>query len=300
MKILLTGGSGFLGSYIYRILSKDHEVLTLSRRNADYNYNLELEIPIFEQQFDLVIHCAGKAHLIPVNEFDIASFYKTNIDGVLNILKGLSNSYHPKQFVFISSVSVYGLIEGEGINEMQPLLSQEPYGKSKIEGEIIVRKWCEENNIICTILRLPLVVGDNPPGNLGSMIRGIKNRYYFNIAGGKSKKSMVLATDVAKFILRAAKVGGTYNLTDGFHPTFYDLSKNIANHFGRSFVPTLPKFIAVIFATLGDLFSEKFPINTSKLTKVTSTLTFDDSKARISFGWNPSPVLESFKINKDD
>jgi hypothetical protein len=34
------------------------------------------------------------------------------------------------------------------------------------------------------------------------------------------------------------------------------------------------------------------------LSKITSTLTFDDSKARMTFGWNPSPVLESFKIKK--
>jgi nucleoside-diphosphate-sugar epimerase len=110
---------------------------------------------------------------------------------------------------------------------------------------------------------------------------------------------MVLASDIAKFILKAAEVGGTYNLSDGFHPTFYDLSKKIANQFGRTLVPTLPMFIAVIFAKVGNLFSEKFPINTSKLLKVTSTLTFDDSKARMSFGWNPSPVLESFKIEQD-
>jgi nucleoside-diphosphate-sugar epimerase len=146
---------------------------------------------------------------------------------------------------------------------------------------------------------LPLIVGPNPPGNLGAMIRGIKNRYYFNIDGGAAKKSMVLATDIARFILKAAEKGGTYNLTDGYHPTFKELSKSIANKIGKPFVPNLHKFIALILSKLGDLLGNKFPINSDKLLKITSTLTFDDTKAREAFGWDPSPVLESFKIEKD-
>ena len=299
MKILLTGGSGFLGSNIYRILSKDHDILTLSRKNADYNYNLELEIPLLQEQFDLVIHCAGKAHSIPENEYEVASFYKTNINGVENILHSLSNSYIPKQFVFISSVSVYGLIKGESIDELQPLLSQEPYGKSKIEGEIIVRNWCVEHNVICTILRLPLVVGDNPPGNLGSMIQSIKKGYYLNISNGCAKKSMVLASDIASSIIKAAKVGGTYNLSDGIHPSFKELSKIISFHLGKSKVPNLPYILAYMIALIGDLLGNRFPLDSKKLAKITSTLTFDDTKARIAFGWKPTPVLNCFKLNNN-
>jgi nucleoside-diphosphate-sugar epimerase len=299
MNILLTGATGFLGSNIYRLLSSDHQVSTLSRKNADYNYNLELELPILDKQFDLVIHCAGKAHSIPTNDFEIASFYKTNIDGIVNILHSLSNSDTPKYFVFISSVSVYGLIQGESINEKAPLLAKDAYGKSKIEAEKIVINWCNEHNVIYTILRLPLVVGDNPPGNLGSIIKGIKKGYYCNIAGGGAKKSMVLASDIASFILKAAEKGGTYNLTDGHHPSFNILSKHIAILMGKTFVPNLPKFIAIILAKIGDLLGNKSPINSVKLTKITSTLTFDDSKARATFGWDPSPVVQGFKLNNN-
>lgn len=46
----------------------------------------------------------------------------------------------------------------------------------------------KQHNVVCTILRLPLLVGTNPPGNLGAMIKGIARGYYFNIGGGKSKK----------------------------------------------------------------------------------------------------------------
>ena len=294
MEILLTGSNGFLARYLKTGISK-HNIFNLSRNNSDYNLDLSLFIPFFNEKFDLVIHSAGKAHTIPITQEERDSFNKINVIGTNNLLNGLSNKL-PKQFVFISSVSVYGLMAGENIAETSPLLATDPYGKSKIDAETVVKKWCEENNVICTILRLPLIVGDNPPGNLGAMIRGIKKGYYFNIAGGSAKKSMVLAADIAKFILKAAEVGGTYNLTDGTHPTFSDLSKSIAQQNNKSFVPNMPLTIANVLAKIGDLFGNAFPLNSNKLSKISSTLTFDDSKARAAFGWSPTPVLESFKL----
>lgn len=296
MKILLTGSNGFLGSCFYELLSKKHQIYTLSRANADYNCNLEIEIPSLINNFDLIIHSAGKAHAIPKNENQISQFNKVNVLGTINLLEGLKKHQLPKYFVFISSVSVYGLIEGKNITETTPLLAKDPYGKSKIEAESIIQKWCEKHNVICTILRLPLVVGKNPPGNLAIMIRGIKNNFYFNIAGGNAKKSMVLSIDIVNFVVKAAVVGGLYNLTDGIHPTFKDLSKRISMSLGKSFVPNIPLFLAVFLAKIGDLIGDTFPINSSKLTKITSTLTFDDSKARIAFGWKPTAVLEGLNL----
>lgn len=297
MKVLITGSNGFLGNVIYQKLKSKCNINTLGRQNSDYCVDLSSVYSInFTKQFDLVIHAAGKAHSIPKTKEAIISFDNINVIGTQKLLEGLTNNL-PNQFVFISSVSVYGLIEGESISESTPLLATDPYGKSKIEAESIVRTWCVEHNVTCTILRLPLIVGANPPGNLAAMIQGIKKGYYFNIAGGNAKKSMVQASDIAKFILKAAEVGGTYNLTDGIHPSFYELSKIISQQFGKSFIPNMPFFIAKVLAKFGDLLGNSFPINTNKLSKITSTLTFDDSKARIAFGWNPTPVLESFKLH---
>jgi nucleoside-diphosphate-sugar epimerase len=299
LKILITGHNGFLGSYIKNHLDKNNEVYTLSRSDkSNYKCSIEKQIPTFNENFEIVIHAAGKAHAISNNNFLKDDFFKINVIGVQNLLKGLVKK-RPHRFIFISTVSVYGSYEGENIDESSQLLANDPYGKSKIEAEVIVKKWCDDYNVICTILRLPLVIGANPPGNLGTMIRGIKKGYYFNIAGGNAKKSMVLATDVAKFILVAAEIGGTYNLTDGYNPTFNELSKNIANQIGKPFVPNLPRFIGLILAKFGDLLGNKFPINSDKFLKITSTLTFDDTKARLAFGWNPNPVLKNFKICKD-
>ena len=294
---LLTGSSGFLGKSILK--NSNIDLLTLGRtKNCDIINDLVYNIPNLTN-INLIIHCAGLAHFTPKDKEGDKLFYNTNVVGVKNLLSAFSTNNLPQKFVLISSVSVYGLIKGESINETTPLLAKDPYGKSKIESEKIVKNWCEKHNVICTILRLPLVVGENPPGNLGAMIQGIKKGYYFNIDGGKAKKSMVLASDIVKFILKAAEVGGTYNLTDGLHPTFNELSKNISQQLGKSFVPNMPLFMANVLAKIGDLFGNSLPINSNKLSKITSPLTFDDSKARLAFGWNPTPVLEGFKLHED-
>jgi nucleoside-diphosphate-sugar epimerase len=296
LRILISGASGFLGKYLtkhFSLLNIEFDTIGRSNNNSiitDINKKFSIT-----NRYDLVIHAAGKAHINPKTKKDLLDLHSTNVIGTQNLLDSLINSV-PKQFVYISSVSVYGLSHGEYINEAYPLLAKDPYGKSKIEAEKIVKYWCQEHNVNCTILRLPLVVGEIPPGNLGIMIQGIKKGYYFNIAGGIAKKSMVLASDIPKFILKAAEIGGTYNLTDGIHPTFNELSKSIAQNLNKSFVPNMPLFIAIVLAKTGDILGNTFPINSNKLLKITSTLTFDDSKARIAFGWNPIPVLKCFNL----
>jgi nucleoside-diphosphate-sugar epimerase len=295
LKILISGASGFFGKHLtshLSLLNYNFDTIGRSPINnivSDFEHKQSIS-----NTYTLVIHAAGKAHSVPNTKKEISDFFNINVIGTSNFLDGLTKTI-PKQFVFISSVSVYGLVEGENINESYPLLADDPYGKSKIEAEILVKEWCKEHNVICTILRLPLLVGKNPPGNLGAMIRAIKKGYYFNISGGNAKKSMVLAEDVASCILKVAEVGGIYNLTDGFHPSFYELSKNISEKLGRSFVPNLPSFAANILSLLGDFFGARFPLNSKKLKKINSTLTFDDSKARFVFGWNPNSVLSNLE-----
>ena len=291
MLILLTGANGYLGKSIVKKNVVNHILKCLSRTAGDYKVSLENEIPNFNQSFDLVIHAAGKAHSVPTTQEEKKQFYDVNVLGTQNLLKGLEVSGVPQQFVFISSVSVYGLESVVSISEEQPLLAKDAYGLSKIEAEILVSEWCKLNNVVCTILRLPLLVGENPPGNLGAMIKAIDKRYYFNIGGGKAKKSMVLAEDVAEFIPIVANRGGVYNLTDGYHPSFFELSSAIARKIKKSAPMNMPLFIAKALGFMGDFLGSKVPINSQKLKKITADLTFDDSKAR-SVGWQPRRVLD--------
>lgn len=295
MNILVTGANGFLGRFISMELEKEFQILSLSRNFGKYQVCLDKEVPYFQETFNLVIHAAGKAHSVPKTELEKKQFYDVNVKGTKNLLKGLENRVIPKQFVFISSVSVYGQEFGINISEENPLDAKDAYGLSKIKAEEIVIKWCQMNNVICTILRLPLLVGEGAPGNLGAMMKGINKGYYFNIGGGVAKKSMVLVKDVVAFIPKVATIGGIYNLTDGYHPSFYELSTAIAKQKNKRTPFNFPLFIAKLMGYTGDLLGNKFPINSLKLKKIISNLTFDDTKAREVAGWKSHGVLESLK-----
>lgn len=297
MNTYITGANGFLGKYVCEALMNLSDVHTIGRNNSNINIDIRFQKFSIIEPIDLFVHIAGKAHSVPISESEIQEFYNVNVEGTKNILESLNNN-PPKKFVYISSVSVYGVYNGSNVSEEDKLLANDPYGLSKILAERITLDWCKKNNVICTILRLPLLLGINPPGNLKSMLNAIKKGYYFNIAGGSARKSMVLASDVSKYIVRASEVGGIFNLTDGYHPNFKELSQLISLQLGKKFVPNIPLFIAKILASIGDIFGPQFPINSNKLIKITSTLTFNDEKARKAFGWNPNSVVNNFIINE--
>ncbi|WP_316786225.1 NAD-dependent epimerase/dehydratase family protein [Pedobacter frigiditerrae] len=296
MTTLLTGASGFLGKYIFAELSSFSEVITLSRNGSVINTDLTKKVPDLPE-LDLVIHAAGKAHVMPKNAVEKKQFFDVNLTGTNNLLKGLERSgFLPHTFVLISTVAVYGLDTGHLVDESAKLEAKDPYGQSKIQAEQLVLDWCKANNVIVSILRLPLLVGENPPGNLGAMINGIKHGYYFNIAGGKAKKSMVFASDVAKLIPMVAEIGGVYNVTDGYHPSFFEIAEVIAKQLDKKKPLNIPLWLARTVAIFGNLIGNKAPINSHKLNKITSELTFDDRKIRSVVNWKPHSVATNFKV----
>jgi nucleoside-diphosphate-sugar epimerase len=129
------------------------------------------------------------------------------------------------------------------------------------------------------------------------MINGIRKNRYFNIDEGRAHKSIVMAEDVASCIPAVAPIGGTYNLTDGYHPSFAELAALIANQLDKNPPPNISRWLALPLAFAGNYLGNKAPLNTDKLRKITASLTFDDKKARTVFGWNPMRVLDHFIIN---
>ncbi|WP_342330332.1 NAD-dependent epimerase/dehydratase family protein [Pedobacter sp. FW305-3-2-15-E-R2A2] len=294
--ILLTGATGFLGKTIIKELGPAVSA-SVGRSDSTFNVDLSRDIARITGQYEIVVHAAGKAHSVPKNADERQMFFDVNVTGTANLLKGLEQlDVLPKAFVFISSVAVYGMNTGNAIDENSPLNAVDAYGKSKIEAEIIVSNWCLKHGIVCSILRLPLLAGPNPPGNLAAMIKGLEKNYYFNIAGGTARKSMVLASDVALIIPVVAKIGGIYNLTDGCHPSFSELSIKIAEQLGKAKPMNIPYGIASLIAKIGDLLGTKAPLNSNKFKKIVTDLTFDDRKARELLKWSPMPVLKEFLI----
>ena len=299
-KILITGASGFLGNQILSAVKEKYNVITVGRSvinhpghhlNYDFADNKRIDLP----GIGCVIHCASKVHAIPRNQQEGEEFFTINVQGTRCLLNALEEAAL-KKFVFISSVAVYGLTEGKDISEQCPLLAIDPYGKSKIEAEKLIADWCIKKNIDFYILRLPLVAGQSAPGNLGAMVKGIKSGKYISIGKASAKKSIVLAKDVANFIAIISGPSGIYNLTDGYHPSFSELEYKIAKFYKKKKPLSLPIVAAKILGVAGDIIGSKFPVNSNKLKKITSTLTFNDSKARKLLKWNPRQVLDTWEI----
>lgn len=295
---MLTGASGFLGTAIYdSLVSKGYLVTTLGRSQADILCDLGKHIPDLPHSFDFVVHVAGKAHSVPKTQAESEAFYEVNVTGTSNLLLALGLCKPlPQSMVYISSVAVYGLSTGTNVDERAPLLAADPYGKSKIESEQLIEQFGKENHLHTCILRLPLIAGKNPPGNLGFMIRAIRKGFYFSFGNGNVRKSMVLATDVAALIPELFGTTGTYNLTDGNHPRFEEVEQAILtglNHKGT--VRKIPAFLVKWMAWCGDLLGSKAPINSVKLKKMQSELTFSDQKARTELHWNPGIVTKQIK-----
>lgn len=296
-KTLLTGANGFLGENILPMLKQQHsEVTTLGLVASNLVCDLSHEVPMLANTYTTVLHAAGKAHVVPKTPKEEKQFFDVNLQGTKNLCKGLERAGVPKAFIFISTVAVYGVEQGENIPETHPLNGTTPYAKSKIEAERFLTDWCQKNGVTLTILRPSLIAGKNPPGNLGAMIRGIASGRYFGIGGSKARKSVLMAEDIARLIPLVIEKGGIYNVCDTTHPSFGELEQLIADQLGKSKPANIPYSIAKMVALLGDLIGNKAPINSNKLKKITESLTFSNEKARRELGWEPLNVLENFKI----
>lgn len=295
--LLFTGASGFLGQNIKPLLRDKYDVKTIGLASENnYQVDLSQSIPILDQSFSVVLHAAGKAHLVPNNKGDEKVFFDVNYQGTVNLCKALENVGVPQSLIFISTVSVYGLDKGLAYTEDMPLNGSTPYAKSKIMAEEYLRNWSIKHHVILSILRPSLIAGTNPPGNLGSMIRGIQTGHYLSIAGGTTRRSIVMAEDIAKLIPLLAYKGGIYNVASSQSPTFHDLETLISSQLGKNLPISIPYWIAKLLALCGDCCGANAPINSHKLDKITSTLTFSNAKAIKELGWNPMSIMDNFRI----
>ena len=297
--VLITGWNGFLGSYLcsaYR--DNDFNVIKLGRSEKSHIFwDFQDPAPEIALNADYVVHSGGLAHLNP-EPANTDIYSNINVDGTGKLLKLLTNN-PPILFIFISSVSVYGAEKGSAIDENSKPSPKSNYAKSKLEAESMVTDWCKKNGVKCYILRLPLVVGRNPPGNLEKLINAIKSERFLLVGDGSARRSMVLAQDVASWSVKLeSHPEGVYNLTDDFDPSYSELCDVICKTCKLPEVKRAPKFIILVIAYSFDIINKiantSFSVNTKNYKQLTSHLTFSCKKAKVQ-GWNPRQVLHMGK-----
>ncbi len=220
MKILVTGGAGFIGSHTcVELIKSGHEVTVLDNL---YNSNVnvlrrigklagvtpafyEVDIrdkegleKVFEaNRFDACIHFAGlKAVGESVQKPML--YYENNIAGSLNLYECLVK-YGVKNLVFSSSATVYGdSFEVPFKEEYGRGVTTNPYGSTKLMNEIIIEDICKAHGLSAVNLRYFNPIGAHPSGLLGEVPNGIPNNlvpYIARVAEGKLEKLRVYGDD---------------------------------------------------------------------------------------------------------
>lgn len=210
MKILVTGGTGYIGSHTcVELLNSGYDVVIIdnlcnskrevvdkiesitSKKVKFYEEdvcNKEALQTIFkENKIDAVIHFAG---LKAVGESvqKPLMYYRNNLDSTLSLLE-VMNEYNCKQLVFSSSATVYGTPKSLPIKEDFPLSTTNPYGSTKLMIEDILRDlYISDNDWSIALLRYFNPIGAHSSGLIGENPNGIPNNlmpYIIKVATGE-------------------------------------------------------------------------------------------------------------------
>ena len=143
-------------------------------------------------------------------------------------------------------------------------------------------------------MRLPLIVGPKPPGNLGKLIQSIQNGHHILLKGNKAEKSVVFASDVAAFIekwlLSSDKKSGAINLSNVNTPTFNWIEKTIVYSSPKPFKTSIP--IALIWNIIVSM-RKYLGISVPFVGKLFYPLTFSDSLARDEYGYTSKELNQT-------
>lgn len=293
--LLLTGGSGFVGRHMAPHLRGRYRVATLGRgASNDIRADLSESVPELGGRFDVVVHAAALAH--PSRHTLPDDYMAVNVDGTRRLCESLEHAGVPRSLIFLSSVAVYGCDDGAaGVDESWPLAGTSPYARSKILGEQFLREWCGTHGVHLAIVRLPVLLGADAPGNMGRMIRGISRGFYVGIGRGCGMRSLTSVDDLAGLIPLLDGRDGVWNIV-GQDIMVRDLERMICAAVGRRFLPRIPTVCAKAAACAGDCLGNKFPLNNYRLRVITRSLTFSSAAARRDLGWNPAPVAPRFVL----
>ena len=215
-KILVTGGAGYIGSHTVKKLGEaGYEVViydNLSTGSSDavlYGELIQGELKdiehlaqVFAQhQFDAVLHFAASIS-VPESLEKPLDYYSNNTCNVVNVLQCCQN-FRVKQFVFSSTAAVYGEIQEYPVQETSPTLPINPYGKSKLMSETIIRDYAQASELKYVILRYFNVAGADSSGKIGQM-------------GKKAAHLIKVGCDAALGLRESASIYGTdYPTPDG-------------------------------------------------------------------------------------
>lgn len=210
MKLLITGGAGYIGSHVALALAAENHDLViydnLSTGNKEAVLNGELVVgdledteklsKLFEtHKFDGVLHFAGSI-VVPESVENPIKYYKNNTLNSLNLIE-LCRTHGVNKFIFSSTAAVYGLPDSGLCSEESPTEPINPYGQSKLMTEHMLKDVSFSSDFKFVALRYFNVAGADPEGRIGQSFPQATHliKVASELACGKRNEMKVFGTD---------------------------------------------------------------------------------------------------------
>lgn len=316
MKILITGGSGFIGSYFHRDLSASgHELVTIDLidptpgSHASQSAFIKGDIRDPKaldhamEGVDLVINLAAAHH-----DFGIAhdTYYSVNEHGSQMVCDAMDRA-GIKEVIFYSTVAVYGDAPTPH-EETSPTAPNSPYGGSKLKGEAVFNRWVDQgDNRRALIIRPTVTFGVNNFANMYSLIKQINSGKYFRFGPGTNIKSLsyveniVHATQFLKGMLdekpnREIANFEIFNYIDKPDLTSTEISNVVSACLGKKPAPAMPYALGMLlglpFDVVIKLTGKNLPISTSRVKKMFKSETKFEADKLLGVGYQPKVPLK--------
>jgi len=296
--LLVTGGSGFVGSALCEKLAANFPVRISVRDKSMFNYleNVNfVEASLSSDQdwmnalsgVSVVLHCAARVHVMKENIADpLTEFRRVNTDGTIQLARQASRA-GVRRFIFLSSIKVNGDITqlGHQFTADQIPVPGDSYGISKHEAEIRLMELSEETGMEVVIIRSPLVYGPGVKANFLSMMNWLQRGIPLPFGSvTKNRRSFVFIDNLVSMIVTCinhpAAANQTFLVSDDEDLSTAELLERMALALGRpSKLITVPTALIVLGAKL---------IGRPDISqRLCGSLQVDIRKTKDLLGWSP-------------
>lgn len=249
MKILVTGGTGFVGRQLVQdLLAQGHEVRLLARQVVLRDGLQTYYLPDIEdensqrqamQSVDAVCHLAGRAHVVgPAPADNDALFEKVNVAWTRR-LAGLAFESGVRRFVFVSSIGAVGSFSepGRPLTEQAVCQPTTLYGISKLKAEEALRELALQHDGEWVIVRPPLVHGKGAPGNLARLGKLVRAGLPLPLGGLRNARSLIHVANLSEALQACLQhpraAGQVFHVRDNRDYSTPDILRGVAHSLGR-------------------------------------------------------------------